>query len=391
MKEAENNEIALLLKSMGKRKTVEPGSGATSVTSKHLDADELSSFAEGVLPPATRALYASHLADCDECRRVVAKLALASGTAVQSKTQTAAAFSLWHYLGGIFSPKVMRIAVPVLSLVIIAAVAFMWSRRDQPEFSVAQTAKPSTVAPGDVARDGQSTQADHDVAPSAKQIEAERQKPAANKAGEETAGAGPAKGAGETALADSPVPAKGVETKTAEAGSSDRVASASPAPPPAAETVTVTQPASKARGDAAKPEPTVTETAAKGEKDKKEDQAQKETKREEQAKNEAKKAADEQETRGARGRTGGFAGLMGGGSSAERRQVGTKSIGGRQFVRQDNRWVDTEYKQSALINVARGSEQYRALIGDEPGLRTIAEQLDGEVIVVWKGKAYRIK
>jgi hypothetical protein len=74
------------------------------------------------------------------------------------------------------------------------------------------------------------------------------------------------------------------------------------------------------------------------------------------------------------------------------RRTATKSIGGRHFVRDDNRWVDTEYKSStAVTNVARGSEQYRALIGDEPGLRTIAEQLDGEVIVVWKGKAYRIR
>ena len=42
-----------------------------------------------------------------------------------------------------------------------------------------------------------------------------------------------------------------------------------------------------------------------------------------------------------------------------------------------------------LINVQRGSEQYRALIADEPGLRTITQQLGGEVIVVWRGHAYR--
>ena len=43
------------------------------------------------------------------------------------------------------------------------------------------------------------------------------------------------------------------------------------------------------------------------------------------------------------------------------------------------------------MTVVRGSEQYRVLIADEPGIRTIAESLAGEVIVVWKGRAYRIR
>jgi hypothetical protein len=41
--------------------------------------------------------------------------------------------------------------------------------------------------------------------------------------------------------------------------------------------------------------------------------------------------------------------------------------------------------------VTRGSEQYRALVADEPGIKTIADQLGGEVIVVWKGRAYKIR
>jgi hypothetical protein len=43
------------------------------------------------------------------------------------------------------------------------------------------------------------------------------------------------------------------------------------------------------------------------------------------------------------------------------------------------------------MSVVRGSEQYRVLVADEPSLRTIAERLAGEVIVVWKGRAYRIR
>jgi hypothetical protein len=71
--------------------------------------------------------------------------------------------------------------------------------------------------------------------------------------------------------------------------------------------------------------------------------------------------------------------------------AGKRSVGGRTFRRQGKAWVDTAYSSSrATVNVSRGSEQYRALVADEPTLRTIAEQLGGEVVVVWKGRAYRI-
>ncbi|HEX6285174.1 MAG TPA: hypothetical protein VFZ71_09880, partial [Pyrinomonadaceae bacterium] len=70
----------------------------------------------------------------------------------------------------------------------------------------------------------------------------------------------------------------------------------------------------------------------------------------------------------------------------------TRSVAGRRFRKERGIWTDTAYDSAtATVNVARGSEQFRALVADEPGIKTIAEQLDGEVIVVWKGRAYRIR
>jgi hypothetical protein len=70
----------------------------------------------------------------------------------------------------------------------------------------------------------------------------------------------------------------------------------------------------------------------------------------------------------------------------------TRNVGGRRFRRHSGVWVDTAYdSNSAIVNVTRGTEQYRALIGDEPGIKTIADQLEGTVIVVWKGRTYRIR
>jgi hypothetical protein len=42
----------------------------------------------------------------------------------------------------------------------------------------------------------------------------------------------------------------------------------------------------------------------------------------------------------------------------------------------------------SVRNVARGSDEFAAL---DSRLRSIAQQLNGEIVVVWKGKAYRIR
>jgi len=66
-----------------------------------------------------------------------------------------------------------------------------------------------------------------------------------------------------------------------------------------------------------------------------------------------------------------------------------RSAGGRKFHRQGSAWVDVKFKSSmAVRNVTRGSEEFAAL---DSRLRSIAQQFSGEVIVVWKGKAYRIQ
>jgi hypothetical protein len=55
-------------------------------------------------------------------------------------------------------------------------------------------------------------------------------------------------------------------------------------------------------------------------------------------------------------------------------------------------WIDTGYDSSKdYVTLTRGSEQYRALVADEPSIKTIADELEGEIIVVWKGHTYRIR
>ncbi|MDQ3907646.1 MAG: hypothetical protein M3268_04800, partial [Acidobacteriota bacterium] len=69
----------------------------------------------------------------------------------------------------------------------------------------------------------------------------------------------------------------------------------------------------------------------------------------------------------------------------------TRSVAGRRFRREGDAWIDTAYHGEATTVVRRGSEQYRALVADEPQIARITNALGGEVVVVWKGRAYRIK
>ena len=93
----------------------------------HLDADEMNAFAEGVLPPGARTRYVSHLANCDECRKQVAQLAIASGAVarvdqtVQNKPEPR---GLWAALTGVFALPALRYVAFAAIAIVVASVGF---------------------------------------------------------------------------------------------------------------------------------------------------------------------------------------------------------------------------------------------------------------------------
>lgn len=66
----------------------------------------------------------------------------------------------------------------------------------------------------------------------------------------------------------------------------------------------------------------------------------------------------------------------------------TRQISGKTFNRRDGVWYDASFRGQETTNIRRGTDAYRKL---EKGLRIIAESLEGTVVVVWKEKAYRIQ
>jgi hypothetical protein len=66
----------------------------------------------------------------------------------------------------------------------------------------------------------------------------------------------------------------------------------------------------------------------------------------------------------------------------------TRTLAGKTFTFADGVWYDSAYKRGATVNVRRGTDEYNKLDAD---LRAIAQKIGGTVVVVWKGKAYRIQ
>jgi len=394
-----NNEIDLLLRRMGRRDDGIPRTVAAPGDDRHLDADELSSYAQNALPAAARARYTAHLTECATCRRLVTELSLSLGAATAPVAAAHEPSGWKSFLAGLFSPFVLRYAVPALGVIVVMVVGFVVLRqRAQREF-VAQLQQTETAAPA-AGPSAPATVADGQI---------EQGKQAENKP--ETSNGKPSEtrqrteaeagNAGSGASVDAPV-AKDQQT-IAEPAAASTPAPAAPANAATANEPAKTdavakkqeeQPKQKAADEvaAAAPEPQSTRGFYTVEPAARATQSARKTGSATtsgvgglaRVRAGAAKTADEDKNANKRDEAG----------RADNQYVDneTKTIAGRRFRKQGGIWTDTAYDSStATVNMARNSEQFRALVADEPAIGTIARQLEGEVIVVWKGRAYHIR
>jgi hypothetical protein len=344
-----------------------------------------------VLPPAARARYTEHLSECVSCRKLVTELALSLGAVtVAAPVKTGlAATGLKAFLASLFSPMVLRYAVPALGVIVVMVVGFVALRRQARDEFVAQvgvqqtqraaeTAEPGVIAPTPPPREGF-----HD----SQQSKPENQQSPVGQRTERRQDADVSSGAA-TGAAAAPVTRPVDEVSPSET----RPAAVAEASPPAAPKVAADQEESKETSKDKKAEappkkqPETTDFVSDG------------------AKADANKPANEATARRVselpvQNRGYGDLQKLRAARAAEDKATTdkgaaneTRSVAGRTFKKERGIWVDTAYDSSTRIrNLARGSESFRAFVADEPAINTIAEQLDGEVIVVWKGRAYRIR
>jgi hypothetical protein len=425
MKQANSTEIDRLLRRHARRADAARGEGGGGLgdgarqTGTHLDADEMSAFAEGALPAAARARYVAHLADCDACRKIVTDLVMASDVGVKEdapleEREVTPSKPWWSAIAALFTPPVIRFAVPALLLLGVIVVAFVATRdRGESQFVARNEQK---QAGGAVSKEEEahapSVQGTPGVLANANTLMGNMN---ANQASVPTPE--PSSSDGQLAKnieAPKPPPAPVTGTTTTPSGSPNDSTSTGEKPDDqlySKEPDNVPAPAAQQP-----PPPTAASKTAERAAEEKEARKQNEVapvSRTESADLARNKDEDRSNPSVAGGSATGQAAASpqaGTRVAASRRgretrsdsagadnkdkageSTETRSVGGSRFRRQGNAWVDTAYHSSrSTISVARGSDQYRALVADEPSLRTIADQLDGEVIVVWKGKAYRI-
>jgi hypothetical protein len=425
MKRSDNTEMDRLLRRYARLDGEALRATSDASGDAHLDADEMNAYAEGALSDAARSRYFTHLADCDSCRKLVTDLTLAASVTVEGKKRAAVAEASpsrsWRdWLAALFSPPVLRYGAPALALfAVIIVVAIVAMRANRETDSVAQrstdTRNYSTeVAPGsNSAGDTTTTTGTVENRPSnsaAPLIEQQSQTqpdasatPAPAKSAPLEADALPAT----QENAPKPAPAQpGVAKDSAgEFGiwtgrREQEVVTAAPPPPPSNLPPVLSTPATAAADESSRDKREEQKKAKVAGKDDDETivnenvvggpgAKQAEANQERRDVGRAMTARPAQKAPRSRASTASKSGPVDGVEEKEA-STETRSVGGRHFRKQGGAWVDTAYSSSrSTTNVARNSEQYRALVADEPGLRTITQQLVGEVIVVWKSRAYR--
>jgi len=405
MKQETNNEMDLLLRRLGRRQDVFPPAAGD-----HLDTDELSAYAENALPVKTRARYTEHLAECSRCRELVVQLSASAGVVIAEQTDKVSVPLGWRkFLASLFSPMVLRYAAPALGLIVVAAIGFAVLRRggSSERVSQVQPAESQSTRVAERIEPFQSPQngaAYDDNKPAGSAVHADS---AVNKEAAKETQTKDSEQSAASAPQPTPAPAD-VVSQNAPA------ATKAPEPKPEAQPVTVASeppPPNRAKLDDISDKRQQNEEAVR-----KQEAEVKVAKSEDSKKNfeiDGAKGKDEGASPStARSRVAKNKPVVGDLSSAqgaaapgsgrrEREEAGrddkdssaeTRSVAGRRFRKQGGIWIDTAYDQSrAITTYHRDSESYRSLIADEPSIKTIADQLDGEIIVARKSRTYRIQ
>jgi hypothetical protein len=407
----------------------------------HLDADELSAFAEGALPAAARLAAASHLADCARCRGVVVGLAPVAGVGAEVKHQGTVAAgpaesarpSAWRaFVASLFAPRMMRYAVPVLALSLVGVVSYVALRSDM---GGALQAAREGRSPNAASQSESGTQANSNTAADSNVgLVAPQNNNAPHEAPVAVVPPVQEKGHGGAEARPAAVEADNKDTQP------PAESPASPPPPPAAAATEGPANLSKA---APKPVTSTEEgEAARADNKEKSESRDKSARGSEPAddaasndaamqqrnvaqrsmnqmpdggtpRNSQKRAADnnasggyiggggapakESERAGARSETAGRARTARepekkADEDETNRGGETLNAAGHRFRREGSAWVDVNYKSSMpSTGVRRGTEPFRALVADVPEVGRVAQAIGGEVVVVVRGRAYRIR
>jgi hypothetical protein len=336
----------------------------------HIDADAISAFAENALPEKTRALYMTHLADCDRCRKILSNVIMLGQNA-----EVSASSSATEVIGAVPLPWYRRLLLfPNLAYTMGALVLVFGGLLG---FLVFQNSKLMT---------GTEVSQVSNKAPDQAQYPAQEQaaRPANSVAASNTNANVPAGAPNfHGTLEVEATPGPGLPVEEVKTGEDKVISRENPKGPPEtpvdalterddgrvvrkAETLSELQ--NKAANEAKPSSMTGAQPAPAAAPPPPPPAKTDERFRAESVKDSKEKAKKQ----------------LALGSAAS----GHRQVAGKTFSRVGSVWYDAAYQGQPTRDVRRGTNEYKKL---DSGLRSIADTLGGTVVVVWRDGAYRIQ
>ena len=377
------------------------------LSESHLDADELAAFAENALPDRTRQMYVTHLADCDRCRKMLSGFVAtapaptpelaAAGAAFAAAPEAAVKTSLPWYQRIFRLPNLAYSmgALVVLFSGLIGVLVYQNrmadSGRNVSQISESRpAAAPQTMAERDEPMTTANTTANSNASTTTTSpIES------VTKTGVEV-------GSSNSAVASAPMDEKKTSSPTEVSVENEpTITPAKPATQPAptggtTESVDVVS-ADKARredernkDDLAKIDTKTRVLKEEGLRNRSMDTQQNEMRDMSPGSAAAKRAEGPRQNQTQSQVTNRQANELptNGRNMTPMMLSSIKTAGGKKFELRDGIWYDTSYTGQGKKDVKRGTEKYIRL---DAGLRSIADQIGGTVVIVWNGQAYKIK
>ncbi len=380
-----DKEMDVLLRQTAQGETVfeaeNPKSKIQNPKFAHLDADEISAFAENALPEKSRQRYVAHFADCAKCRKNLSNLITLNGepeseTVRAEEKQIAPIPIPWYRKLFVFPNLAYTMGALILVFSGIAVFTVLQSVNNSQSLEISQTSEKQS--------NGKGMSSDGDEMPTESYSSNMMSNSASMNSSSNTA----------TNFSNPAMPSATVSAMNSNAAmtreDSDKNVRA--------ETKSLVP--QKEPTDAAKTQDLITAGAPPPPVKENDYQADGEVRKQQQnqaqnsiAQNQTTIAPDSRNVQRAPSamlRADNKAKkLEESKDDAREKSIETTTVaGGKIFKRQNNVWYDSTYRGQATTNITRGTKEYKKL---DSGLRGIAENLGGTIVVVWKQKAYRIQ
>ena len=336
----------------------------------HIDADAISAFAENALPEKTRALYMTHLADCDRCRKILSNVIMLGQNA-----EVSASSSIAEVIGAVPVPWYKKLflfpnlaySMGALVLVFGGLLGFLVLQNSNlmTGSEVSQVANKAPVQPAYPAQEPAARTA-NSVA-------------ASNSNASVPAGAPNFHGTLEVEA----TPGPGLPIEEVKTGEDKNISRENPKGPPES---TVDKLTERDDGTVVRKTETLSELQNKAANESKPTMTGGQPapaaappppppalKTDARARDERFKDSGDKEKKNT---------ALGSAAS------GHREVSGKNFSRVGSVWYDAAYQGQKTKDVRRGTNEYKKL---DSGLRSIADTLGGTVVVVWRDGAYRIQ